>query len=639
MKTHGVFRTALTMFSRARVLLALWVFLLAAAVAGCIWDVVDSGSGVCILTRTLSLYFSIAAFALFAFTAYEFCCYGRRYNLTECLRSIPGAQRCLVTAQGAVLLLAALIFWEIMLLWNLALCIKLQVWHADYLIETFLGTVLNDLLIPCCGILIGMALSQMANRLNAYLLLVVFVLLASPIANALCVLPYETAGVNLFPVVRMFELFPPALNWTPVYAFGHSILPYRWAAAAFWILLMLGILSVRLRARGERKRWIYATVLWAGGVICLSLVVSPQSMVLLESEDVRESVTADWTYYEQDGRGAQPAVAADFSVTGYDMTLSVGNELKADVRMTLDRTDLPQYLFTLYHGYQLRTVEDGDGNELPFTQEDDYITIDSGGREIEEIRMVYRGHSPVFYSNLQGIYLPGQFPYYPHSGHEPVYDSEQQGIYPFILEQPVPFRVQVKSLRTVYCNLPEADGVFTGETTGLTLLAGNYVSINTGGVTVVYPYLNSEEFTPENLEALVAGYRGTDALPESCRTLLFTPNFNTVSDYVAYAQFSDHVTSVQAFGFERYYQNQLFPPKKNALGSAYERYIGNPEETRSFWAEYRSGSEDATYEPGAMDLLLQYLDTNGEERGLEEIRRYLEDDTDTRPWREFFEQR
>ncbi len=638
MKKTRVFRTALTLFVRARVLLTLWILLLAAAAAGCIWEIANSGGAGSILEKNLSLYFSIVAFVLFAFVAYEFCCYGRRYNLTECLRSVPGGRYRLVTAQGLVLFLAVLVFWGIVLLWNLMLCIKFQVWQADYLIQTFWGTVLNDILIPCCGILIGMTLAQLANRLNAYLLLVLFVLLSSPIADMLCTLPYEMAGLNLFPIVRMFQLFPPALNWTPVYAFGHSVLPYRWAAVAFWILLMLGILSVKLSACGKRKCWAHAVALWVGGTVCLTQVLIPQSMVLLESEDVRESVMADWAYYEQDGRALQSAVAADFSVTGYDMTLSVRNELKADVRMTLDRTDLPQYHFTLYHGYRLQAVEDGAGNALPFTQEDDYITVDSRGDEIEEIRMVYRGHSPIFYSNLQGVYLPGQFPYYPHSGHEPVYDGEHQGIYPFILEQPVPFRVQVKNLQTVYCNLPKADGVFAGETTGLTLLSGRYDSINVGDVAVVYPYLYPMEFAPEKLEALVAEYRGTDALPESCRTLLFTPNINIISAYVAYAQFSDHVISTQAFGFENYYRNQVLPPNKSALGSAYDRYVENPEETRSFWTEYKSHS-DPNVEASAMDLLLEYLDVNGEESGLEEIRRYLDDDTDTRSWREFFEQR
>ena len=189
MKKTRVFRTALTLFVRARVLLTLWILLLAAAAAGCIWEIANSGGAGSILEKNLSLYFSIVAFVLFAFVAYEFCCYGRRYNLTECLRSVPGGRYRLVTAQGLVLFLAVLVFWGIVLLWNLMLCIKFQVWQADYLIQTFWGTVLNDILIPCCGILIGMTLAQLANRLNAYLLLVLFVLLSSPIAYMLCTLP------------------------------------------------------------------------------------------------------------------------------------------------------------------------------------------------------------------------------------------------------------------------------------------------------------------------------------------------------------------------------------------------------------------------------------------------------------------
>lgn len=111
MKKTRVFRTALTLFIRVGVLLTLWILLLAAAVASCIWEIANSGGVGSIPEKNLSLYFSIAAFVLFAFTAYEFCCYGRRYHLIECLRSIPGEQYRLVTAQGLVLFPAVLVFW------------------------------------------------------------------------------------------------------------------------------------------------------------------------------------------------------------------------------------------------------------------------------------------------------------------------------------------------------------------------------------------------------------------------------------------------------------------------------------------------------------------------------------------------
>lgn len=69
-----------------------------------------------------------------------------------------------------------------------------------------------------------------------------FVLLGSPLSNYLGEMLYEfsrNVSINIFPLLRLFDIFPPALNYQPVYAFGQSVLPYRWLTALFWLLLSL----------------------------------------------------------------------------------------------------------------------------------------------------------------------------------------------------------------------------------------------------------------------------------------------------------------------------------------------------------------------------------------------------------------
>jgi len=42
--------------------------------------------------------------------------------------------------------------------------------------------------------------------------------------------------------------------------------------------------------------------------------------------------------------------------------------------------------------------------------------------------ILYEGYSPVYFSNIQGVLLPGFFPYYPKEGYHPVYYAEKSWI-------------------------------------------------------------------------------------------------------------------------------------------------------------------------------------------------------------------
>ncbi|HBV44647.1 MAG TPA: hypothetical protein DEF14_09695, partial [Ruminococcaceae bacterium] len=125
--------------------------------------------------------------------------------------------------------------------------------------------------------------------------------------------------------------------------------------------------------------------------------------------------------------------------------------------------------FTLYHGYKISSVRDGGGNKLRFEQDGDRFTVfNPEKKSLDRIVLKYSGFSTQYYSNLQGLFLPGYFPYYPHSGSLPVYNMEMGEIYRFVLDKPTHFRVKVDSSQTVYSGLEQTGkNEFEGSTTGV----------------------------------------------------------------------------------------------------------------------------------------------------------------------------
>ena len=187
------------------------------------------------------LYFSMFAFVLFTFIAFEFCSKCKNNGVEECLLSTKSGYVYFLKSQVIFLIKLAVIFNFIMLIFNIVLCMQNEIYNSKFIVEMLLGVLLNYFLIPVMGICFGVFFALFSKRLIAYLLLVLITLLSSPFMNDIALLIYESTEVNVFPAFKMLDFFTPSLNWTPVYAFGHTILPYRWATVGFWCLLLIGL--------------------------------------------------------------------------------------------------------------------------------------------------------------------------------------------------------------------------------------------------------------------------------------------------------------------------------------------------------------------------------------------------------------
>lgn len=598
----------------------------------------------------IPLKFSLASFAVFSFLSFEMSYKLRRYKLDECMNTVAHAKRKIFLAQGVIFVVIILIFFAFFNIWSLLLFVKYRnfnCWHGKFIIQTVLNMLLSHFFVPCCAAAMGVSASLLFRRINGCLGLVLFVLLGSPLSNYLGEMFYEfsrNVSINIFPLLRLFDIFPPALNYQPVYAFGQSVLPYRWLTALFWLLLSLFVISLKT---GERNRRFRAAPAVFASLALAFLVVSqlPASRVIVGSDDPKYSMEyGDKEYYykaydfysddyDEDGANKEWAnFEKEFDVTDYDLEIKVGNNLHVRAAITVDKPNLEKYDFTLYHGYKISSVRDGDGNKLRFEQDGDHFTVfNPEKKSLDRIVLKYSGFSTQYYSNLQGLFLPGYFPYYPHSGSLPVYNMGQREIYRFMLDEPTHFKVKVNSSQTVYSGLEQTGkNEFEGSTTGVTLVSGLYDCYEKDGVKMVYPYLHFYCGQEKQRAKFFDKYRSTETLPDNIKTVIIIPSIESNGGYTGYCQFDNYLVSKEILQIDEDYKNQSIEPWKFDVYQNYMNYANGNESTREFMRENGSEEGYSTYD------FIQYINRVGEEEALKRMSKYLNDHNDRRTVSEFY---
>jgi hypothetical protein len=185
---------------------------------------------------------------------------------------------------------------------------------------------------------------------------------------------------------------------------------------------------------------------------------------------------ADPFYYMERALDDGISREAAFSIEEYDMSLTISNELHAEVTVSLNTDQLDQYDFTLYHGYILTSVSTENG-QIPFIREGDTISI----RDIKGVKKFtfqYHGKSPKYYANKQGITLPGYFAYYPKAGRLPIWDKDRYGYVINVPQEVSEYTVVVKSSLPIFTNLEDTGNVFHGRSNGLSIFAGMYEEVD-----------------------------------------------------------------------------------------------------------------------------------------------------------------
>lgn len=440
----------------------------------------------------------------FAFIAFEFF-----YKLKKTSKDQTKQKQLELFLGGlAVLLILNMIAAFTLTLYNISAFYALKVVSAEVIIYIIKSILLNLVLTALPATLLGVICALIFKRVLAYIFLILFIIITSPLSEILADTLLFKNNINLFPISDFLNFSTPSLSWTPNFMSGYSVLPYRLELILIWVFALSTIFCLIVLPNNRKK--ILTIILSLG--LCVTNVIlylQPSSKLLMSNNPVEGADADFWYYLNVEQKEETPA----FSVSSYNIDINITNKLNVTATLTVS-SSLPEYKFTLYHGYMISNVRNQDGRVMEFKQEGDYFIVYSDSF-VSEIVIEYSGYSAKFYSNKQGAVLPGFFPYYPHSGFAKIYSLEDQTYTKMQLDKAAHFEISIKGGKNVYTSLQEfEDNEFYGESTGVTIVSGYIKDRNVNGIEVIYPYLDTMNFTQDSLDEFVAefikGYRGSD---------------------------------------------------------------------------------------------------------------------------------
>lgn len=424
-----------------------------------------------------SMNIGMVVFIFFTFISYEYILLTTNPISAETLSPIPGAFTKLVISQLLVLLTLLLVQSIIPFAWLMWAAADRGIAYAAYPVHSGLSVLLNCLLPGLIGVLLGTVLAVKMKRSVAYCVMLVSALLCSPIATQL--FGSETiAGVQILDIFDWFAILAPNLNWGADAVYGIAMEVCRWILALFWISAFIAILVWSLN-RGKRR---YIALLLAALTVVCGIRFSARGNDSVIRKDYRNDgmLHLEWSYRKENP--VDPEQAANFTVESYDLSFEIHSRLEAAAVVTVSETDLQEYLFTLYHNLTIHSIMDERGQELSYTQNGDYLTIQAP-TGAKELHFNYSGNLGKYFTNYQGIALPGYVPYYPMAGHIAFWNGTTSNVIANTDFPVTKFSVTVDSPLDVACNLPETShNSFAGNAGTISLYGGLLVETETGGL-------------------------------------------------------------------------------------------------------------------------------------------------------------
>lgn len=399
--------------------------------------------------------------AVFLTAAYATCARIRQSHLEETLCAVPGAYRKTILRFVRLLIRAAFGYYLLAAVLSLLLIGSSYRLFPALVINTLCGACLYAFLPSLIGIMWGVALHRCLSVLSFGILALCASFLCSPLAfelyislgDAGAVFGIPQLGVLLQKLLGFFQNLVPVSDAALNVVYGQSLELYRWGTALFWLVLGLFVLVVQYPGvafhagrnnirRGKEKDGVVRRVI--SGVrncpacclrslfcaLCLLLCLVCGFLCVRQGSVGQTGLYTDVAYHMRwdfdDAKGTYKydvtPQAADFSVEACDLRFYFADITYAFAKMKLSGENRENYRFTLYHGYTVTSVKNGAGRELPFTQDDDVLTINNpAGAALTTVQIAYHGWNVIYYANLQGAYLPGFSFFYPVEGIHAMY--------------------------------------------------------------------------------------------------------------------------------------------------------------------------------------------------------------------------
>ncbi|MCD8142467.1 MAG: hypothetical protein LUD83_04215 [Clostridiales bacterium] len=431
-------------------------------------------------TLTDSQNLGMLGFLCFAFLAYEFLSMERSCRLEESVCHYK-RQAWFRWFQVLDLLLLAVQLTSVIFGYCVFACAT-QGADLSLLVPYLLKcSLLNLFFVMTIGLLLGVLLARLCTRYAAYGIIFLITALVAFLGEflAAAVSAVSSSQLDAYPLFDLFSICAPDLNWVTDAVYGVPMEGYRWDKAIFW-LSVLSISCVCLLSAKQGKRTGRRIIC----VVCSAMALcslwnygqSGNDSYLLKDDSyaARTSRTfdADWYYYHYSEDAVIREEEAAFQVESYALDFSIRRRLKATATLTLSGSpENGTYSFTLYHGYVVTGVTDQAGNDLPYTRAGDYLEVTCA--PVDGMVISYEGTGGKYYSNSQGIALPGYFAYYPMAGCLALWESSSGSMKVNTDFETKEFTVTVDSGLHILSNLDETgEHTFSGTAQTVTLIGG-----------------------------------------------------------------------------------------------------------------------------------------------------------------------
>ncbi len=488
-----------------------------------------------------SLYvISVIYFIMYMFITYEYVRQIENSCMLECINSTK--KNTVYILKNELKLLSA--FVGIQSLFYILMEIFLNMFSGiltfRYFVYSVISILVNYFLVCAVGIMLGAFSALRLKRIPAYLLMIAFAILTSGVVDILWNGLYLNQHIDVSEITELFVITVPSNTWTANAAIGYTLLPFRIAMLMFWIAL--SFFGIVLSLHKISKKILKSCTCASLAVIFIAIYFLPSSKSLLGTYTVHCPGAEEHSYYniyEENIVNEE----AEFCITDLSMNISSVLQLKAAVTIKVDLKNLSEYKFTLYHTYKIKNVMI-NGNEAEYERNYDYIDIhNTDGVTVDEITIEYSGYSDKYYSNIQGILLPGLFPFYPLAGYIDIYNDDKECFTYDKPEKEINFDITVKSIDRCFSNLAETDNNhFVGSARTFTIVSGMFKEEVYDDVRIVYPYMDTAQMTKEFVEYLVNNFVSSDLNTEKIKTIIFVPSLNQYEGEKCYFDYDYAVT-------------------------------------------------------------------------------------------------
>ncbi len=516
-------------------------------------------------------------FTFYAFLSYEFSSKLARVKGIEILQSVSGAEGKKIVAES--LMFSILTFIPTLIAFGLAYSgYSAMPGFLTRYSQHIVVALLRYLYAPTfLASLLGLILAKVQRPL-AFTLIAFSTLLMSDVPNAL-LSSYTIGTLSLASVLDWFQLAVPNRTYYFDGVYGYFLEPSRLWILLLWFSLFLFLL-ICIYAKKSTKRHI--TLILLAVTLFLSsarFALRGEDSILIK-DNRPGSMISIREYYENLNLSEGDKEPKDLDIESYQMDFSLGRYLKAKVQIQLIKPLLADadYIFTLDHHYKVTQILDQKQQPVSFIQEADHIKI-TPTASIDALTFTYHGGGMSrFYSNSQGMALPGYLAYYPRPGlHKPIHIKKPSALSPDANVKNL-FTVHVHAPYPVFSNLPQtATNTFSGKTEELTLLGGLVEQVKDGVGSVVYGPMTEQVPTVnrQEVQQLWNTYAGLfpEAKPLNIdrSTIFFMPSTFFLAPVLneQYVYYDDSLLAIDAqpnpSAIVSYYIKQFIPPVKTDL--------------------------------------------------------------------------